>query len=421
MFVCLPIFGQNSNGSVGINTNTPNPNTVLDIVSGNKNKGVLIPRLTSAERDAIVINQTNDDGLTIYNTTENCFNYWSLNNSEWKSLCGNSTVATINSLDCSNSQNIGNLTSGIAASGVSTTINYVGGNGGVYNEIKINSTGVTGLTATLSSGTLDNGNGSLTFNITGTPSGGGTASFAINFGGQNCTISRSVILPSINVRVARFGQFTIGDSNFSAFNAQLNSTANYGPSGTYKNATQFTFTDITTTLATTSGATLKANYDILNIGYLALTTTEAQNLKDFANLGGVVIINLDATGVNFTNAMSAFGNSGSTAAGNTTVYTTANQLSTYFGSITSGVVLTGADTSGKITLSQLASGSTVFAYDSSNNAGIWTVGGYNGRVIYIWDEGIFRNATAVTGAIDTNQEKFIHNLMAYAIDKARGL
>ena len=81
-------FSQTNNGAVGINTTTPNANSVLDVVSGNNNKGVLIPRLTEAQRNAIVINQSNDDGLTIYNTTEDCFNYWSRADNEWKSVCG---------------------------------------------------------------------------------------------------------------------------------------------------------------------------------------------------------------------------------------------------------------------------------------------------------------------------------------------
>ena len=43
-------------------------------------------------------------------------------------------------------------------------------------------------------GTFVDGSGNLVYNITGTPSGAGTASFDINIGGQTCTLSVSVNL-----------------------------------------------------------------------------------------------------------------------------------------------------------------------------------------------------------------------------------
>ncbi|WP_292009410.1 hypothetical protein [Chryseobacterium sp.] len=96
-------YAQTTNGAVGINTNTPNANTVLDVVSSGNNKGILIPRLTEAQRDAIVINSATDDGLTIYNTTEDCINYWSFTDDEWKSVCGQLGKAVF-VVDCSDSE-----------------------------------------------------------------------------------------------------------------------------------------------------------------------------------------------------------------------------------------------------------------------------------------------------------------------------
>lgn len=54
-------FGQNKN--VGINTNTPDPSAVLHLESNDQ--GLLVPRLTTLERDAITAPAT---GLIIYNT-----------------------------------------------------------------------------------------------------------------------------------------------------------------------------------------------------------------------------------------------------------------------------------------------------------------------------------------------------------------
>lgn len=111
LFVFGKSFSQTYNGAVGINTTTPNSNSVLDVISGNNNKGVLIPRLTEAQRNAIVINQSSDDGLTIYNTTEDCFNYWSFADNEWKSVCGQMGKAVF-TIDCSSSKAMGSYIKG---------------------------------------------------------------------------------------------------------------------------------------------------------------------------------------------------------------------------------------------------------------------------------------------------------------------
>lgn len=95
------------------------------------------------------------------------------------------TIATLN---CGAPTNVGTLTSGVPASGVSSNISYTGGNGGTYNGQIVTSTGVTGLTASLASNTFISGNGILIYAITGTPSTSGTASFALNIGGQACML-----------------------------------------------------------------------------------------------------------------------------------------------------------------------------------------------------------------------------------------
>jgi uncharacterized protein (TIGR02145 family) len=109
------------------------------------------------------------------------------------------TVAagTIATLDCAGATNNGTLTTSATASGVSSVIAYTGGNSGSHSGQVVTSTGVTGLTATLTAGNFANGSGSLTYTITGTPTSAGTASFAINIGGQTCTLTRTVVAGSI--------------------------------------------------------------------------------------------------------------------------------------------------------------------------------------------------------------------------------
>jgi uncharacterized protein (TIGR02145 family) len=103
---------------------------------------------------------------------------------------------TIGELNCSSATVSGSLTSGQVASGIIVTVPYSGGNGGAHSGQTVMSTGVTDLTATLASGSFASGSGNLTYIISGTPSGSGTADFALNIGGKTCTLSVPVQLPA---------------------------------------------------------------------------------------------------------------------------------------------------------------------------------------------------------------------------------
>lgn len=93
---------------VGINTDEPNPNTALHISEkmkssdpavNNKIRGIIIPRLTEAERNTLTYSDAptnttvrltpSDSSLMIFNTTENCYNFWNIEEETWKSVCGN--------------------------------------------------------------------------------------------------------------------------------------------------------------------------------------------------------------------------------------------------------------------------------------------------------------------------------------------
>jgi hypothetical protein len=102
------------------------------------------------------------------------------------------TTATISGLTCASATYSSSATINTAFSGTAA-IPYTGGNGNAYTAgTSLASTGVTGLTATLQAGTLASGAGNLIFAITGTPTSNGTASFAISFGGQTCSLSLAV-------------------------------------------------------------------------------------------------------------------------------------------------------------------------------------------------------------------------------------
>lgn len=182
-----------SNTQVGIGTYTPDASSILDLTSATK--GFLPPRMTELQRNAIV---SPAEGLTIYNTTTNCINFW--NATIWYSTC--KETAMIEALDCGTPQNTGALTSGILASGVFSIVSYTGGNGRPHDGQTVSSAGVTGLTATLNPGNLANGNGTLTYAISGTPTTSGTASFALNIGGQTCTLTITAEPQPVNIFTA---------------------------------------------------------------------------------------------------------------------------------------------------------------------------------------------------------------------------
>lgn len=95
IFAILFAWAMLLNAQVGINTTTPNGAAVLDIHSNEK--GILIPRLTDAQRDAKladndpatvppagVANSSLTEGTLIFNTTANAFQYW--DGAVWRQL-----------------------------------------------------------------------------------------------------------------------------------------------------------------------------------------------------------------------------------------------------------------------------------------------------------------------------------------------
>ncbi len=520
--LCL---GTMAFSQVGIGTPQPHESAILDLTS--KNKGFLPPRLTTVQRDSIAVKPA---GLMIYNTDDNCMQYW--NTASWIGDCTDNPglPGSISTLDCSTPTNTGSLVAGTAASGVSSSIPYTGGNGGSYNAQTVtstgvagltatlaagnfatgnggltytitgtpvsagtasfaitiggqsctftrtvasavgsistlncsgathngtliagnaassvssvisytggnggshsgqtvNSTGVTGLTAKLSAGSFANGSGSLTYTITGTPSGAGTASFAINIGGKTCTLTRTVSGPLI--RLGQTGGMSPFRPSTDPFRYQMANTANYGPNGIYNKISGFSNnpTSIYPSDGET-GAQLKAKYDIINISGLGyMINADATNrLKDFVNLGGVLLVTLDYQGSGgyfFDDFCNSFGITGTNSLGPTNTTATTSTTSTpslIFGD-TRGVSLNVVGKSIKVSKSRLPTGSTILATAADGSAAAWTIAGYGGRVIFIWAEGVYQSGNVAGNVIDTPQEKFLHNVLAYAIDKAKG-
>jgi len=314
----------NAQVGVGVPAGDIHPSAEMEVKS--TTKGFLAPRMTKAERDAIV---TPAAGLLIYQTDADANNpagfyfydgtawkngigaqgkvgpkgdkgdkgepgaagsmpsgttlgemiYW--NGTKWASLVadtngqiltncdglptwttGGICLGKIASLNCEGVSVNGALNHG-AVSNVSCVISYLGGNGGGYSSQNIRSKGVTGLTATLSSGKFTNGNGTVTYKIEGIPTASGTASFELNVGGKTCTLILTVNSPSYVVTF---------NSNGGTISASK--TVKYGSAyGTLPIPTKegHTFTgwslnattiSATTNVATTSDHTLVAQWQV---------------------------------------------------------------------------------------------------------------------------------------------------------------
>ena len=103
-----------------------------------------------------------------------------------------SNDVSISGFNCASATIAGKIMKGQPFSNVTATITYTGGNGKTYLTKSHTSTGVTGLSATLLAGTLADGEGTLVYTISGTPSSAGPANFAIVLGGKSCTITITV-------------------------------------------------------------------------------------------------------------------------------------------------------------------------------------------------------------------------------------
>ena len=121
------------------------------------------------------------------------------NNGQILTVCNNlpswttgGTCPSVSSIACASASASSILIVNQNVNGVTVNVPYVNGNGGSYFGQIIYSTGVLGISATLSSGTLNAGNGNLIFTLNGIPSSAGNALFNLNFLGLNCTFSIGV-------------------------------------------------------------------------------------------------------------------------------------------------------------------------------------------------------------------------------------
>lgn len=185
ILVSLLFFTDSLAQSVGISNSgayTPNTKSILDMDDVSGTKGLLLPRMTTAERGVVGVphpaNSTGftatlgapEAGMTVYNSSTNMYNYW--DGAAWQELGTSGDVDAVAAdlaaheaadNDLSSTNELQNLSS--SASGTNRTINITGGTGTTISVAdndnnssnEIQSLGISGSTITLS-----NGGGSVT-------------------------------------------------------------------------------------------------------------------------------------------------------------------------------------------------------------------------------------------------------------------
>ena len=248
-----------SMAQVGIGTTTPNANAALDVLS--TSQGILLPRMTTAQRDAIA---SPAKGLTIFNTNLNCIqtNIGTTSTPNWKCFAGQpSTNGTgvVSAYDCSTAS-AGTMTEGVAVSGVTQTITATVTTVGTYS-ISNTSNGVTFAASGTFAGT---GAQNIVLTATGTPTAAGSNSFTLNTT-PNCSFSRTTLAPLPgNITLSAITPYFVAsvyDQDYLPYNAPT-------AAASLATAQAANGTNETTTLnvqgaLTTTGVTLKIPYTVV--------------------------------------------------------------------------------------------------------------------------------------------------------------
>lgn len=193
LFFISSVYSQ-----VGINTESPNELTNLDVqnaVDSNGDTifhGIMIPRMTEAQRNAIdVSDDSMAESLLIYNTDESCYNYFMKSEGEWRSLCGAPGKAVF-TIDCGSISANGQYIEGIGMD----VMNYL------HFTVNVTKPGTYTILATsspsngysfVSSGIFtDAGLQTITIPAQGTPRQSQTDAFIIVGGTADCSTSIDV-------------------------------------------------------------------------------------------------------------------------------------------------------------------------------------------------------------------------------------
>jgi len=423
-----------SNSQVGIGTTTPRG--ILDLNSPlTSNSGLVLPTNSSVTN---IINPQGGniaEGTMMYDNTNKCVKYF--NGTSWSNClcdsCGGGAQPTV-VVDCSQGFS-GTYEELVPLSGATYSVTVTNNSFSTAtlafqpNDLVLS--GVDGITVASVSPTSANlaagASQVITYTLSGTPNSVGTLTGKWNKITLSCN-------NSVDVQgTIRLGFFGAGFPNLRTFIVpQLRDPANYGPTGTYVTDRKITFVDATSDIQSLSATALKAKYHILFISSFSILNNQilVQKVKDYVALGGVIhiahgLFNGDTTPSvqNFT--FRQFGNTGNVVSYESYIPKVSNssateELSNVFGDTRN--VSFNIYHYARVRPNQLAAGSRVLATLTTGSPGdvvLWASKGapYDGRVVWTATD-IFSASPSITGSIDTPQERFGHNIIAYLLQQA---
>ncbi len=258
LFLILLMFtNQYSIAQVGIGTTTPDASSILDLTS--TSKGMLLPRMTTAQRNAI---GTPVPGLMIYNTTTSSFNFYT--GSTWTSIFSgssgvNSVTGTANRITIGGTSADPTVDISTSYAGQSSIITLGTIGTGTWNGATIGTPyGGTGAT-TLSGMLKGNGTSAISTATAGTDYSAGTS--ALGTGLLKSTTGTG----ALSIAVA--GDFPTLNQNTTGSAATLTT-----PRSIYGNSFDGS-ADLTQTIAPSFGGTGISSYTIGDLIYASGTTT----------------------------------------------------------------------------------------------------------------------------------------------------
>ncbi len=239
---------------VGIGTTTPNTSAMLDINS--TTKGLLVPRMTLIEKNAIV---TPANGLLIYQT-DGVSGFWYYDGTSWQPF-GADLDWTVSGTDMYNA-NTGNVGVGNVAPTAKfhvtgTTVPSTSGTTTLYT----NDFSTGGVTNTLNAGNV----------CTTTPNIWHVSATSSNASCTTCTGNRAYIQYSSSCAQDQ----TITEGNFTPTTTSINISFNYGYN--YFSGDSFTVTLYNETTTTVVATLLNLTADVLDASYLGTQTVVAGN------------------------------------------------------------------------------------------------------------------------------------------------
>lgn len=190
-------------GTVAVGTTSISNNTQFEVNS--TSRGVLMPRMTTAQRNAIV--GQIPSGLLIFNTTTNCFNYYvgtvsffsDGNTSQWISLCGDYDPSTFVIISCDPPVGpSGDLLQGTSLSSTDTYTVVI--NVSVPGTYTISATAGNGYTYSKSGTFTETGTYTIVLEGQGTPRTAGTNPMDVRLNGV--LVTPVCTLPSVTVNPA---------------------------------------------------------------------------------------------------------------------------------------------------------------------------------------------------------------------------